>query len=299
MSSRHPRVLAPLRAVRRSAAAAVATTAAAVAALVAVPLLSAAPARADSAKVGAIYDISFGGMSFAQGKLSLVIDGSAYSAKVAMRPASLARIFSSEKVDAQAAGWLKGGSVLPTRYTMEASNSEKSSSVRMDLASGTLKSVDAEPPTKPHRDVVPIQAKHWKGVLDPVSAVVMPVRNAEDATGPAACARTLPIFDGWTRFDVPLSYQGTKTVETKSYKGTVVVCSARWVPVSGHKRNKDSVRYMQNNRALEAWLAPIPGTTLLVPYRVSVGTMRGTLVVEATDLKITGATVTAVAGSAD
>ena len=94
-------------------------------------------------------------------------------------------------------------------------------------------------------------------------------------------------------------YQGTKTVETKSYKGTVVVCSARWVPVSGHKRNKESVRYMQNNRALEAWLAPIPGTTLLVPYRVSVGTMRGTMVVEATDLKITGPTVTAVTTTAD
>jgi hypothetical protein len=182
---------------------------------------------------------------------------------------------------------------------MEASNSEKSSSVHMDLASGTLKSVDAEPPTKPHRDLVPILSKHWKGVLDPVSAVVMPVRNAEDATGPAACARTLPIFDGWTRFDVPMSYQGTKTVDTKSYKGTVVVCSARWVPVSGHKRNKESVRYMQNNRALEAWLAPIPGTTLLVPYRVSVGTMRGTLVVEATDLKITGPKVTAATTTGD
>ena len=298
MSSRHPRLLAPSRAVRRIATAAAATTAVVATAVLALPL-AAAPALADSAKVGAIYDISFGGMSFAQGKLSLVVDGSAYSAKVAMRPASLARIFSSEKVDAQSAGWLRGGAVLPTRYTMEASNSEKSSSVRMDLSSGTLKSVDAEPPTKPHRDIVPIQSKHWKGVLDPVSAVVMPVRTVEDATGPAACARTLPIFDGWTRFDVPLSYQGTKTVETKSYKGTVVVCSARWVPVSGHKRNKESVRYMQNNRALEAWLAPIPGTTLLVPYRVSVGTMRGTLVVEATDLKITGPTVTAATTTAD
>jgi hypothetical protein len=290
MSVRHPRLSARRAPARRAALPALAAAA---------TLAVAAPAAADTAKIGAIYDISFSGLSFAQGKLSLVVDGDAYSAKVAMRPAALARIFSSEKVDAQAAGWLRGAAVLPTRYTMQASNSEKSSSVRMDLSSGTLKSVSAEPPTKPHRDVVPIQSKHWKGVLDPVSAVVMPVRNAEDATGPAACARTLPIFDGWTRFDVPLSYQGTKTVETKSYKGTVVVCSARWVPVSGHKRNKDSVKYMQNNRALEAWLAPVPGTTLLVPYRISVGTMRGTLVVEATDLKVTGPTVTAATTTAD
>lgn len=290
MSVRHPRLSALRAPARRAAAPALAAAAA---------LAFAAPAAADSAKVGAIYDISFSGLSFAQGKLSLVVDGDSYSAKVAMRPAALARIFSSEKVDAQAAGWLRGAAVLPTRYTMQASNSEKSSSVRMDLASGTLKSVSADPPTKPHRDVVPIQSKHWKGVLDPVSAVVMPVRTAEDAAGPAACARTLPIFDGWTRFDVPLAYQGTKTVETKSYKGTVVVCSARWVPVSGHRRNKDSVKYMQNNRALEAWLAPVPGTALLVPYRISVGTMRGTLVVEATDLKVSGATVTAATTTAD
>lgn len=289
MLARHPRLSAPIAALRRTAGPALAAAVA----------LAATPALADSAKVGGVYNISFGGLSFAQGKLSLVIDGNAYSAKVAMRPASLARIFSSEKVDAQSAGWLRGGAVLPTRYLMEASNSEKSSTVRMDLASGTLKSVDAEPPTKPHRDVVPIQAKHWRNVLDPVSAVVMPVKNAADATGPAACARTLPIFDGWTRFDVPLSYEGTKTVETKSYKGTVVVCAARWVPVAGHKRNRESVRYMQQNRELEAWLAPIPGTNLLVPFRVSVGTMRGTLVVEATDLKVSGATVTAAGTTAD
>jgi hypothetical protein len=262
--------------------------------LAAVAVLVAGPALADSAKVGGIYDISFGGLSFAQGKLSLVVDGNSYSAKVSMRPASLARIFSSEQVDAQAAGWLRNGAVQPTRYSMKASNSEKSSSVRMDLSSGTLKSVDVDPPTKPHKDVVPLQSKHWRGVLDPVSAVVMPVRSAGDALGPAACSRTLPIFDGWTRFDVALSYQGTKTVETKSYKGTVVVCAARWAPVAGHRRNKESVRYMQNNRELEAWLAPVPGTSLLVPFRVSVGTMRGTLVVEASDLKISGPTVTAV-----
>jgi hypothetical protein len=281
--SRHPRLSASRAAAHRLSGA---TLAAAL-------LLAAAPASADSAKVGGIYDISFGGLSFAQGKLSLVVDGSSYSAKVSMRPASLARIFSSEQVDAQAAGWLRGATVQPTRYSMKASNSEKSSSVRMDLSSGTLKSVDVDPPTKPHKDVVPLQSKHWRGVLDPVSAVVMPVKNAGDALGPAACGRTLPIFDGWTRFDVALSYQGTKTVETKSYKGTVVVCSARWSPVAGHRRNKDSVRYMQNNRELEAWLAPVPGTSLLVPFRVSVGTMRGTLVVEASDLKISGPTVTA------
>jgi hypothetical protein len=284
---RHPRLSAVRRAGGRLALAAASLATA----------LAAAPAFADSAKVGGIYDISFGGLSFAQGKLSLVVDGSSYSAKVSMRPASLARIFSSEQVDAQAAGWLRGGAVLPTRYFMKASNSEKSSSVRMDLSAGTLKSVDVEPPTKPHKDVVPIQSKHWRGVLDPVSAVVMPVPSAGDAAGPAACKRTLPIFDGWTRFDVALSYEGTKTVETKSYKGTVVVCSARWAPVAGHRRNKESVRYMQNNRELEAWLAPVPGTNLLVPFRVSVGTMRGTLVVEASDLKISGATVTAASGT--
>jgi hypothetical protein len=256
-----------------------------------------ASARAESAKVGGVYSISFGGIPFAEGKLSLVVEGDAYSAKVSMRPAALARIFSSETVDAEASGWLRAAAVQPARYTMNAANSEKSTYVRIGLSAGTVKSVDAWPRLKLRADTVPVETRHWRGVLDPVSAVVMKVKDADAALGPAACARTLPVYDGWTRFDIPLSYKGMQTVDTRSYHGQVVKCAARWVPVAGHRRNKESVRFMQNNRDLEIWLAPVGGTGILVPYRVSVGTMRGTLVLEARDIKMSGPKVTSASAA--
>ena len=260
--------------------------------------LAGTSARAESAKVGGVYDISFGGIDFAEGTLSLVVEGDAYSAKVSMRPSAVARIFSSETVDAQASGWLKAGAVLPARYSMRAANSEKASSVAMGLSAGVVKTVEVTPKPKVHRDQVPVESRHWRGVLDPLSAVVMAVKDPSAATGPAACDRTLPIYDGWTRFDVPLSYKGMETVETKSYRGPAIVCAARFVPVAGHRRNKESVKFMQDNRDLEVWLAPVGGTGLLVPYKISVGTMRGKLVVQARDVKMSGPKVTSAAVAA-
>lgn len=254
-----------------------------------------AAAAADLAKVGGVYDISFGGVPFAEGKLSLVVAGDAYSAKVTMRPSAVARIFSSETVDAEAAGWLRDAAVVPGRYSLKSSTEEKTTLVKMALSGGALTSVDVTPRPKRFKDQVPIELRHWRNVLDPLSAIVMTVRDPAEATGPAGCARTLPVYDGWSRFDIPLSYKGTKTVETKSYHGTVVVCAARWVPIAGHRKNKLSVKFMQENRDLEVWLAPVGGTGVLVPFRIAVGTMRGTLVLEARDLKMTGPTITSAA----
>jgi len=254
-----------------------------------------AAAAADSAKVGGVYDISFGGVPFAEGKLSLVVEGDAYSAKVSMRPSAVARIFSSETVDAEAAGWLRDAAVVPGRYSLKSSTEDKTTLVKMSLSGGTLKSVDVSPRPKRHKDQVPVESRHWRNVVDPLSAIVMTVRDPAEATGPEGCDRTLPVYDGWSRFDIPLSYKGTKTVETKSFHGTVVMCAARWVPIAGHRRNKLSVKFMQENRDLEVWLAPVGGTGVLVPFRIAVGTMRGTLVLEARDLKMTGPTITSAA----
>jgi len=43
---------------------------------------------------------------------------------------------------------------------------------------------------------------------------------------------------------------------------------------------------MANNRSLEAWLVPVEGPHVVVPYYVSVGTKAGTLVIQAVDFQI-------------
>ncbi|ODN69873.1 DUF3108 domain-containing protein [Methylobrevis pamukkalensis] len=132
---------------------------------------------------------------------------------------------------------------------------------------------------------MPITAASKRNVVDPLSAVVIPVRSGADATGKAACDRTLPIFDGWTRYDIKLSYKEKQEVKTEGYTGPAVVCQARWVPVSGHRANKKSTQFMKDNRDLEMWLVPASGGKVMLPYRIAVKTMRGMLIVQASRLE--------------
>ena len=69
-------------------------------------------------------------------------------------------------------------------------------------------------------------------VVDPVSARLMPVVGTGDPTDAANCDRTLPIFDGWTRYDIRLEYKGAKPVKVEGFEGEAVICGARWVPVA-------------------------------------------------------------------
>jgi hypothetical protein len=65
-----------------------------------------------------------------------------------------------------------------------------------------------------------------------------------------------------------------------------VICAARYVPISGHSRDRPATKFMADNKDLEVWLAPIASDHVLVPFRVSARTMIGTLVVEAQELHI-------------
>lgn len=243
-------------------------------------------AQAGTADVGAAYDISIAGFVFAKGTLSLELQGQSYSARVGMRPFGVARVVLSGKSNAHSTGWLEGTRVLPEKYDMISRESERSSRVALGMNRGNVRDVAVSPRLSKRPDRVPVTTKHFAGVVDPLSAILMPVDNPQKALTPAACDRRIPIFDGWTRYDVTLSYKRTEQVSGRGYDGPVVVCGARWVPVAGHRPAKKSVQYMIDNRDIEIWLAPMGTEDVLLPYRISMRTMTGDLVVEARKLKI-------------
>ena len=93
---------------------------------------------------------------------------------------------------------------------------------------------------------------------------------------PQACDRKLAVFDGRMRYDLQLVYKRLDRVKSeKGYQGNVVVCTVYFSPVAGHVPDRAVLRYMQKLRDTEMWLAPIAGTRLMVPYRVSVTTAAG------------------------
>ena len=135
---------------------------------------------------------------------------------------------------------------------------------------------------------MPLTQEHKRGVVDPISALLMPVLSKGGPQEAGNCDRTLPIFEGTERFDIRLSYLRTEMVKTqKGYEGPAVVCRASYDAIAGH-RPKGSAQYMEQNRTIEAWLVPIGDTKMMAPWRISMGTKLGTLILEAAEFTTSG-----------
>src|SRR5262249_17410232 len=109
------------------------------------------------------------------------------------------------------------------------------------------------------------------------------VPGTGDPFVPQACQRRISVFDGRMRYDLQLSFRRLDQVRTeKGYQGTVIVCGLRFLPIAGYIPDRAPIRLMVELRDIELWAAPIAGTRVLVPYRVSVPTPIGTGVMQAT-----------------
>lgn len=249
--------------------------------------MASADAGAKTARIGGLYDITVAGLVIGKGSMSIVLQGNAYSAKVGLEPAGIGSLFSTGRGGAEATGWLVGGKVVPSKYSMASQAANRDFYVLMKQGSGNIREAEAAPPFKPVPDRIEITRKHQQNAMDPLSAAVMPVAAGKDALGPAACKRKLPVFDGWTRFDIQMEYKEIKQVSGRGYDGPVVVCGARWKAIAGHRPGKESVKLMEEAQ-MEAWLAPMGRNDVLIPYRIVMPTASGQMIVEATKLNING-----------
>ena len=244
----------------------------------------AAPASADTLK--ARYAVSLIGLPLGQAQMVGSFDPGKYKLEASTKLTGLVAMVTSLKSAAIGTGTLANGRTLPTSYATTSANSQLTRTVRMGMTAGNVNAVDISPPFNDWPGRVPVTDAHKRNILDPVSALVMPVAAKDPLVGPAACNRKLPIFDAYTRFDVDLTYVGTRQVEAKGYKGPVSVCAARYTPISGHRPEREATKFLANNKQMEIWLAPIEKVHAVIPFRISVMTMVGMTVIEATEFAI-------------
>lgn len=249
----------------------------------AVALSALAPASAAKAEpMRARYSITLLGIPLGTATLDGDLGAGGYRIAVNAKLTGIAALMSSSRGAATAAGGYQKGRIQPAAYANTSANSKETRTVRIAIDGGTVKGVDISPPIDPVPDRVPLTAAHTRGIIDPLSALVMPVPGSELVIGPAACNRTLPVYDGFTRFDVTLAYAGTRNVKSKGYVGPVAVCDVRYTPIAGHRQRKP-VQFMAENKDIHVWLAPVGDTRVVVPFRISVATMVGTTVIEAAE----------------
>ena len=92
------------------------------------------------------------------------------------------------------------------------------------------------------------------------------------------------MFDGRLRYDLRLGFKRMDTVKAeKGYDGPAVVCALYFEPIAGYIPQRTAIKYLVAQRDMEAWLVPLAGTRIVVPFRVTIPTPLGLGVLEATE----------------
>jgi hypothetical protein len=247
----------------------------------ALPLMG-APALAQG-KLEARYTVSLAGIPLGNGTWVIDIGAEQYTAVATGRTTGLVKLISDGSGSGGSRGTIQGASLMPTSYVSSSVSDKRADEVRMTLKGGVVKEAIAVPAVEPSPDRVPVTEAHRKGVTDPMSAFLMPVAGNGEMVTPDACKRKLAVFDGRQRADIDLVYKRMDHVKAdKGYQGPVVVCTALYRPIAGHRPERPAVKYLVEQRDMEMWLAPIAGTRVLVPFRFSVPTPFGLGVLQAT-----------------
>jgi hypothetical protein len=254
--------------------------------LLAVGVMACGAAGASADSWRATYNLSLLGLPIGTASTTGEFSRNAYRIEGSAKLSGLAMLVASSKGAAAGAGAIIAGRVSPASFAVTAANAKMTRTMRMSLASSAVTGVDISPPFEDKPDRVPLREQDKRGIVDPVGAIVIPVSGADPLVGPAACTRTIPIFDGYTRFDVRLAYVGQRRVTGAGYSGPVAVCTVRYIPIAGHRADRPGTKFMAENKSIEVWLAPVESARVLLPYRVSVKTMIGTAIIEASEFSV-------------
>jgi hypothetical protein len=244
------------------------------------PLGASEPALAQG-KLDARYDFTLAGVSVGRGSWVIDIGDDQFSAAASGQTGGMMRILSSGRGQANARGAIEDGQFVPGSYRLNVHTDRRYDDVRMTISNGAVRDFSVEPKVPPAPNRVPLTEAHRRGVADPLSASLIRVPGTGNLFSAEACPRKIAVFDGRMRYDLHLGFKRIEQVKTeKGYQGKAVVCSVVFAPIAGHAT--DRVQYLANQREIEALLAPIAGTRVMAPYRVTVPTPLGTGVMQAT-----------------
>jgi Protein of unknown function (DUF3108) len=237
-------------------------------------------------KLDASYTISFARIRVGDITATVVLGDSEYAISARGHAGGVMKLLVDGEGSFTTRGTIKHGHPVPATFTSKIVSNAESSDVTMVLDEGTVKELAASPP--PGRERVPVTETNRQGIVDPLTAMLFSAAAASDGLSQEACQHTLPIFDGHQRYDLKLAFKRMdKVIAEKGYAGPVVVCSAGYEPIAGHRASTPLVKYLSEGREMEIALAPVADTRLLAPFRMSVVSMVANLVIEANRFEAT------------
>ena len=233
----------------------------------------------NAATIRAKYSLSYLGVRVGELTTTSNIGPSTYEASLNAHLSGIAALARSYRLSMKADGKLKDGLILPSSFSLSQAGAE-TRTIRVASIAGNAKAADINPPFEIDGPRIPLLEEHMRNVVDPLSALIMPVDRSDGDVGPATCKRSVRLFTGAARSDLEFSYAWSEDVRSAAYKGPVAVCSVRYKPLAGHNPDATMTRFMMSNQRIKvrlAALADIPYALLIsatVPLPMGTGSVQ-------------------------
>lgn len=253
-----------------------------------VGMVSLMPTSADATEIKATFGISIAGIPVGRGTAKATVQGRKYEIDASAKTSGISKLFIDSKGRAISKGRFNNKTMLPSMYALNSKEDKIHNVVQIAMRSGNVSDYSATPPVSKHKDRIPLRRVHTRGIIDPLSSLLMSVKSTKHRVGKPVCDRTIRMFDGRWRYNIELYYKGTKKVTGSypgAYTGPVTRCGARFRFVAGHRPNKASTKYMESNKDLEAWFIPVADDPVVAVYRIQMGTKIGRFVLQAREIK--------------
>ncbi|MEL6920911.1 MAG: DUF3108 domain-containing protein [Pseudomonadota bacterium] len=237
-----------------------------------------ATSAAAAEKFRADYTVSAIGIPVGKSSFSTTVgeDGT-YTIEGTLRSSGVARLFAAINGSLVAQGSKSGDTVISRQFRAQYTEGKKSKSTTFTYGGGSITGAENNPKVKERGQWVPLQNADLRNAIDPIASTMVPAPSPR-----AVCGRTLRVFDGAMRLNVQLSYLRTVPFSTKGFKGDVVTCSGKYVPVSGYDAKKEDTIWMRDNGTMEVAFAPVGSTGYFAPVNATFKTRLATLRIRAT-----------------
>ena len=229
-----------------------------------------------------VYQANFMGLPISRSFVTMTYGASAYHIEGNGRSSAVVSILTPMKANFEAIGSLEAGAVHPANFAAHIEAGTDKYDIALEIQDGVVtdERVHTESPGGPFPskpDFVPITENMKRGIVDPLSAFLVPYKTSSPEK---VCARTLSIYTGRERFNLALTPLRREKVSIPGlYEGEAQVCAARYKPLGGHRAQKKEVKYMIANKDMEAWFVPLPEAKLMGLYKVKIGTKFGPVTV--------------------
>jgi hypothetical protein len=240
-------------------------------ALTAVP----AGAWAPRERLEMVYDVLAGGR-VAVLTLEFGVVGDSYRIASRQASAGVVRWAFPWQSTTEVRGRFDAALTVPETYRVKGEFRGKPRRVEMDFRNGELVRYEAVPNNvdDEREEVTPEQRR---GALDPVSAIMAVIRQANEGRG---CDARMPVFDGRQRYDIAFTDRGMADIKSHHasiFEGQARVCAFEWVPIAGRLKRAGMPPRDADRRFGRAYMAPVEADGAQAPVKIEFEAWFGTV----------------------